>query len=259
MNYFGDEKHIIDWLHTHCERVETITDIDMTAEIVIESIMNPDKWSLWINSANKSDPPPDFYCPEAQVMLEVMRIDDHSFVGKKGGMVNETNARESRIQKKLNQLFPDTDHIVVNAVTDLPGKEDHNYVRYLESMKRITAQHIKHIDLYRKNHPGYKLVFFIFDESSAYCETTNQDVIQNGIKEGQPIEGHKHLFFGDKAMLESLRNVDVDYLLWFAPFKRFFNVDESEQLPSIWFYDLEKVLWDELIEYPIGNMVSMEP
>ena len=23
-------------------------------------------------------------------------------------------------------------------------------------------------------------------------------------------------------------------------------------------YDLEKVLWDELIEYPIGNMVSME-
>ena len=115
-----------------------------------------------------------------------------------------------------------------------------------------------HIVLYRKNHHGYKLVLFIFDESSVYCETTNQDVIQNGIKEGQPIEGHKHLFFGDKAMLESLRNVDVDYLLWFAPFKRFFNVDESEQLPSIWFYDLEKVLWDELIEYPIGNMVSME-
>lgn len=258
MNYFGNEQNIIDWLHTHCMSVAAITDMDDPAETILETIVDPEKWLLWTNSANKGDPPPDFYCSDAQIMMEVMRVDDHTFVGKKGGVVNETNARESKIQRELRQLFPNTNNIVVNAVTDLPGKEDHNYVRYLESIKRVTAQHIKHIELYRKNHPGFKLVFLIFDESSAYFETSNQEVIQNGIKEGQPVEGRKHFFFYDKTLLESLRDVDVDYLLWFAPFKRFFNVDESEQLPSVCFYDLKKLSWDNLIEYPCGNMVSME-
>lgn len=190
--------------------------------------------------------------------MEVMRIDDHSFIGKRGGVINKTNARESKIQKKLGQLFPNTNHIFVNAVTDLPRKEDHNYARYIESIKRVTAQHINHIELYRKNHPGYKLVFLIFDESSAYCETNNKTVIQNGIKENQTIWGKKHFFYADKAILESFREVDIDYLLWFAPFKRFFRVDETEQLPSTWFYDLKKINWTKLIDYPSGNMISVE-
>lgn len=258
MNYFGDENNIISYLHMHCSKVEVLTDIDELATKTIELILNPQKWSLWIDTASKSDPPPDFYCPTEQIMMEVMRIDDHSFIGKKGGVINETNARESQIQKELRQLFPDTNHIIVNAITDLPGKEDHNYSRYLASIKRVTDQHIKHINQYRNNHPGYKLVFLIFDESSAYCETDNQTVIQNGIKKDQPIWGKRHFFFADKAMLESFRDVDIDYLLWFAPFKRYFNVDETEQLPSAWFYDLKKIPWNELIEYQSTDMVSME-
>lgn len=242
MSNFDDEEKIIDWLHMNCVRVAAITGMDDSAETILETIVNPDKWWLWTNSAGKGDPPPDFYCSDEQIMMEVMRIDDHTFVGKKGGVVNETAARESQIQRKLRQLFPNTNNIIVNAVTDLPGREDHNYARYLESIKRVTAQHIKHIELYRKNHPGYKLVFFIFDESSAYIKTSNQELIQKGIKEGQHVEGRKHFFFKDKALLETLRDVDVDYLLWFAPFKHFFNVDESKQLPSVCFYDLKSCL-----------------
>jgi len=128
----------------------------------------------------------------------------------------------------------------------------------LECLKRVVFHHIKHIELYRKNHPKYKLIFFIFDESSAYCETTNKEAIKNGIKKGQCIEGRKHLFYGDKAMLEPFRDVDIDYLFWFAPFKRYFNIYESEQLPSAWFYDLKKMPWDELVVYSADNMVSME-
>lgn len=139
MNYFGDENNIISYLHMHCSKVEVLTDIDELATKTIELILNPQKWSLWIDTASKSDPPPDFYCPTEQIMMEVMRIDDHSFIGKKGGVINETNARESQIQKELRQLFPDTNHIIVNAITDLPGKEDHNYSRYLASIQLLCA------------------------------------------------------------------------------------------------------------------------
>ena len=59
MNYFSDEDNIIDWLHGSCSRISTITDIDDSAKMVIESIFDPNKWNLWVNSAGKHDPPQD--------------------------------------------------------------------------------------------------------------------------------------------------------------------------------------------------------
>lgn len=258
MNYFGDELNIIDWLYMNCTAVSSITAIDETIKTVIDWITNPDKRLLWINCSNKKDPPPDFYCPQAHIMMEVMRVDDREFIGNKGNAVNETNARESIIQRELQKLYPEVNHIVVNANSELRGKEDHNYSRYIECIRRVTSKHIKHIDLYRNNHPGYKLVFFIFDESSAYLQTTDRDATQNGVKKGQAYKGKKHCFQLDKAILESFRNVDIDYLLWYAPFKEFCNIDASEQLPDTWFYDLKNMPWDDLIDYPKDFMVSVE-
>jgi hypothetical protein len=34
-------------------------------------------------------------------MMDVMRVDDHSFENKKGKLVNPTNSRESEIQAEL--------------------------------------------------------------------------------------------------------------------------------------------------------------
>ena len=58
---------------------------------------------------------------------------------------------------------PDADldsiRIVVNAVTDLPSNEDHNYQFYYENFARALEKHIKKIPLYRSNHPDKKLIF----------------------------------------------------------------------------------------------------
>lgn len=89
MNYFGNEKKIINFLHMYCSKVKVFTDIDEAAAKTLELILNPQKRSLWINTSNKNDPPPDFYCPTEKIMMEVMRIDDHSFIGKRGGVINK--------------------------------------------------------------------------------------------------------------------------------------------------------------------------
>ena len=38
----------------------------------------------WINSSGKNDPPPDFYNDKKKLMMDVMRIDDHAYINKKG-------------------------------------------------------------------------------------------------------------------------------------------------------------------------------
>ena len=42
----------------------------------------------WINSSGKSDPPPDMYSNEFNLMIDIMRVDDHTSVNKKGKLYN---------------------------------------------------------------------------------------------------------------------------------------------------------------------------
>ena len=66
--------------------------------------------------------------------------------------------RELRDSGFLN-MFPNVQSVSINAVTDLPEREDHNYQFYIENFKRTIEKHIRSIPLYRKNHPNYKIVF----------------------------------------------------------------------------------------------------
>ena len=122
------------------------------------SLSDEQKFPDWINSSGKGDPPPDFYNPQINMMMDVMRVDDHGHVVGKGKYINPVNQRESQIQRELREsgfldMFPNVQSVFVNAVTDLPEREDHNYQFYVENFKRTLEKHIKSIPLYRKNHP----------------------------------------------------------------------------------------------------------
>ena len=62
----------------------------------------------------------------------------------KGILINPVNMRESKLQKeireKIKESQPDADldsiKIVVNAVTDLPSNQDHNYQFYCANFQR---------------------------------------------------------------------------------------------------------------------------
>lgn len=258
MNFFDDENKIIEWfqLVDHSSVYFPIETNELVA--TFESIHNEKEWTLWTNSSGKSDPPPDFYCDEIKLMMDVMRVDDHAHKNKKGKIVNPTNARESEMQKELRESgildkFPNVKNIICNAITDLPAEQDHNYKFYKNNFIRTIDEHKRKIELYKQNHPNFKIIFFILDESSAYFEAEDKP---QTILEGMPFIGRPHFWFLDKEFLQIFENSKIDYVIWFTPFKH----DElfgGMRLPEIVVFDTTQII-KELQNYVIDKMVSCE-
>ena len=260
MNFFDDESKIIECLQdVQLNKVFLSNDIAAVKEI-FASIHDTEEWKLWSNSSGKSDPPPDFYNDKLKVMMDVMRIDDHAFEKKNGKIVNPTHQKESMIQKEIRKSgmldnFPNVKDVMVTAVTDLPTAEDHNYKFYYSNFERVLMKHNNQIDLYGKNHPGYKTIFLVLDESSAYFEMKSK--MDNGVMKGQP-----HYWFWDNMFVKVLKKLRIDYLIWYAPFKYYEvpNGDEKPDLPEVCVIDIKDITqWDShLISYDMSKMKSVE-
>ncbi len=230
-------------------------------ESIVDKVCNQDEWARWIDSSGKSDPPPDFYSVEYKLMMDVMRVNDHEQKGKKGKLHNPSMAHEREMDKELEQAgvikqLPNA-KVFLSGCTQLPTYEDHNYDLYQKHFKRVISDHIDNIPLYKSNHPGYKVIFFIFDESSAYFEaempidTKKQNII------GERMAGKPHLFFIDVAFLDAFVDKGIDYLFWYTPYKLFENIQPPLELPSLCVYDLAKEL-EQGIKYDVLKMSSVE-
>ncbi len=225
MNLYDDENKIIKYFQDI--PISSIYFPKMSNELkrVFDKIYFIENWLQWRDSSGKDDPPPDFYSDKFGLMMDVMRIDDHAFVTKKGKIINPTNAGESRLRKELEdsgilKQFPNCKNIFVTAKTELSTEEDHNYDFYLSNFERTVKEHIRKIPLYKQNHPKYKLVFFVFDESSAYMETEINSIRKQIHYEHEKIKASPHIHFLDKSFLNIVRNTNIDYLIWFSPFKQ---------------------------------------
>lgn len=191
-----------------------------------------------------------------------MRIDDHAHIDKDGKVKNPTNAMESKLYKELKgsgikERFPNAD-IYINAKTDLPTELDHNYTYYQSNFERVVSGHIKKIPLYQSNHPGYKTIFFVIDESSAYGQAVSERPDINHVKNGDFTEAQMHYFFLDKNFVSVFAGTSVDYLIWFAPFKLFNSTEGIVQLPKAVIYDCKKIQISDMIKYNCDKMVSTE-
>lgn len=260
MNFFDDELKIVEWMQgVKLNRVMLLNDIVAVKEI-FTSIHDKEKWKGWCNSSGKSDPPPDFYNDKLHLMMDVMRVDDHAFENKNGKIVNLTNQRESEIQKEIRKSkildnFPNVGNIIVIATTDLPTDEDHNYIYYHSNFERVLMKHNKQIDLYEKNHPGYKMIFLVLDESSAYYEVGS--IMNNGV-----IKGYLHYWFYDNTFINTLKKLRVDYLIWYTPFKYYETPSGKEKLdlPEVCVFDIKNIIqWGSyLSSYDTSKMKSVE-
>ncbi len=245
MNYFDNEENTIEWFQTTVHKGDVIFPVSsFGAKRVFKSIFKPRRWKFWKSSNGKNDPPPDFYSEKNKFMMEVMRVDDHSRLDQSQKWVNPTNRLESQIQKELRtsgffNSFPKVANVFVNAVTDLPANEDHNYQFYYSGFRHTLKKHIKKIPLYRKNHPGYKVVFFVFDESSAYVQVNDKELINRGMRPGEAFDCQIHPWFIDKRFVDAFRNADIDYLIWYSPFKHI-DLQHPIRIPSVCVYDLKK-------------------
>ena len=190
-----------------------------------------------------------------------MRVDDHGHIDAHGRFVNPVNQRESDIQRELRKSglldnFPNLQSIFVNAVTDLPWKEDHNYDYYLENFMRTLKKHVKSIPIYQENHPGYQTAFFVFDESSNYVLVEDEQLAQTGVKKGQEFFCRPYLHFADKRFVEVIIDANVDYLIWYSPFKHFEST--MPELPNVCIYDVKQIKLESFKDYPRNLIMSTE-
>jgi len=263
MNYFDDEYKIIEYFQeVDCSSVFFPSQSDAAIHI-FESVHDIANWKKWVNSSGKSDPPPDFYCEDYHYMMDVMRVDDHSFKNRKGKLVNPVNMRESKIQtelleKGIPELFPNVNGIIVNAITDLPTQEDHNYRFYKKNFIRAVEQHKHKINLYRANHPDYKLIFFVLDESSGYIQTATPDMAKKKhLEPGERCSGFPHFHFFDEDFLNPVIESDIDFLIWFTPFKYIWAETGLIDLPHVCVYDIKSIKI-ETTKYDENLMISYE-
>ena len=262
MNYFDDESRIVEKIHNTYLYKCAFPNNSVRAKRVLASVCEPHKWEKWHNSSGKADPPPDFFCDEYGLMMDVMRVDDHSFINDKGDVCNPTNQRESMLQKELRakgilDAFPDAKRIMVNAITDLPTVEDHNYQFYYTSFERTVKKHIKSIPIYKRNHPECKIVFLIFDESSGYVKATDSEIDKSSLKRGQSFICEPYLHFVDKRFLSAFQNTDIDYIIWFSP-NKYFQSSSSLKFPNIAVYDVKRYTYKDAVDYPENMIISTE-
>lgn len=191
-------------------------------------------------------------------MMEVMRIDDHAYEDKFGKIINPTLKKEGEIInrfKKLNNI-PDNVNLIVNSVTDLPTSKDHNYDFYVKNFKRVVQKHSDKIDVYRNNHPGHDVIFFIYDESSAYFQCGKHLKINNTERQTMT-SGFPHMFFNDKNFINIIKNCLADYFILYAPNKHIITEKGFLDFPKAIVYNVKKMRKNG-ITYNPNLMVSAE-
>lgn len=105
MNLFDNESSILSFFKDSFMAEETAL-FPYGSELpeLLQRITKESNGAKWVISSGKADPPPDFYCDEFALMMEVMRIDDHAYKNRKGKVINPTNSQESKMQNELQGM-----------------------------------------------------------------------------------------------------------------------------------------------------------
>lgn len=260
MNLYDKEVRIISKFQDLKIKDIRLFPINLKTLLVYRTIHNKRIWKQWIDTSSKKEPPPDFYNNKLKLMIDVMRIDDHSYINEKGRIINRHNERESKLIKELigkNKVFKEIlerGNLHITTYSGVVGREDHNYSLYVSNFKRVVEKHINKIKQYQQNHPGFKTVFVIFDESTPYmklidCEPPKQV--------GDLMHGDLHSWWKDSNMLNIIKDSNIDYLIWMTPFK-LFNSMQSVRYPLAVIYEVSKINFDKNIQYGIDELESME-
>lgn len=251
---FDDENKILDYLNRfetdECLIISDKIDSDnyKKTEKIIESLLDENYMNIWKDNS-KSLLPPDFINKEDNIMMEVMRIDDHSSDGKN----NPVLQKEKQMNKELNTLLgdlPKTVSVFCNPVTDLPTEIDHNYTNYYLSFQRVVRKHASKITKYRKNYPNKELIFLVMDETSGvYFESVNM------------LQSKLHLVFFDNRFVSEFIDLDIDYLIMFMPYNYFNTLEYHNELPHIVIFDIKHLKNGKMmkfIDYDEAKMISSE-
>ena len=263
MKTADNENFILENFRMVSKRETLLLGDNFTCAKIRDSLVNYFKRKHWIDSSAKNAPPPDFYNDKLKMMMDVMRIDDNAYVDKQGKVQNPIYKKENELLKSYlgNDYKKVRDDIscFVIASSGLPTQQDHNFTRYFDNFKRVFEHHNKKVANYKKNHPGYKTIFFVFDESTAYIEALDKQYIKDNPQEGELSCGQPHLACCDKRFLDIIINSEVDYVIWYTPYKLITDINgKMFPLPKVAIIERAKIPQEAFQIYNSDLMISSE-
>lgn len=218
---------------------------------IINTLVSERCFEVWEDNT-KSNAPPDFINKTDLLMMEIMRIDDHSSNGKK----NPYRSEERKMRddwKKIKSCYQNLSqncNVYFDVQTDLPTEKDHNYKNYYTSFQRAIRKHLAKVSTYKSNHPNMKLIFFVMDETSGiYFERHLLNA------------GRIHRVFADNRFVNEFLNSKLDYLILFTPYNHFQAAGSIQKLPHLIIYDIANMKKNKEIkftDYDEMKMISSE-
>ena len=259
---FSDEENIINIFRIMCPRVYKFCPDNKSPFVkrLNNTIVNEARWSQWVNNSGNTNKPPDYYNDREKLMMEVMRVDHYMFMDKKGKPHNKNAENIAKVVKELindgKESFLEN-NLIIGAVETEDHESEYNYKQYLESFKRVLKHHIDMIPNYRANYPGYKLIFMIFDESSSYGIARDQSELSNGHFKPKMFDDHVYHFpCMDEKFFSVIRDIDVDQIIWLAPFKSI--TTNVGPMPDCQLMIIDPHIEIETIEYDPEQVICLE-
>lgn len=215
------------------------------------------KWSKWSVNNSHSAEPPDYFSQSLKLMFDVMRINDsETMITTKRGKTRPYNPilkKEREQIRELKKYFPNVaeENILVNVEPDGDYDKTHNYQNYYRHAQKVFSAHIGRIPRCRELHPGFKMGFLVMDETESYLQHKHigDAVTPFDTNKIYQVLSTPHIPFLDERFMRCLIASDLDFLIWFMPYKH--NEKMAVQPPEVCFIDLKnKKTQTYLRQYP---------
>ena len=231
---------------------------------ILKQLLKRKYITSWKDSSGKDAPPPDFYSKKFKLMADIMQVNDSERSKKKNiQRTADAESYNSLIQSGILDKFPNIEQIeIINPCPEITTNQHHRYSWYVKSFNRIVKKHKDSITLYKKNHPGYDIIFIIYDESEPYSQLPSCLVNLSNIQVGDEFLGELHYPFLDKNIMDVFIDSDIDYVVWYMNNKTIQCVDtngnyQQKQLPKIVVFKPSELHTVPFQEYFSCRMVSV--
>lgn len=210
---------------------------------VILSIHNKEKWKKWTSIENEKK----FFNDELSLVMEINTLNDNDVEN------NKCQVKDSQI-KSLGKIFKDFDNdLYKNSIGD-----SNSYGNYISNLEKIIKNYNQKSDLIKQNNPNKKLVFYLYDETSAYVEMFQEVNPISLITNDNKIK-KIHCHFFDKEIMDIVFKCKADYFLWYSPNKNLTINGVTDTPPIMYVYDannkIEKDILNEVVQYDKDKMM----
>ncbi|MBQ6654605.1 MAG: hypothetical protein IJM79_03680 [Erysipelotrichaceae bacterium] len=196
--------------------------------------------ALYKSWTNNTESRPDYINNIRKEMIEIMRFDDYV---SNGFSQNQVESR--KIKAMLNRYIeqngqiPDKDKVIFFPDVTLDNRSKSDLTMYYDNFERVVRNHSAKVVDYRKNYPGYKVSFLLFDESPSYYETKER--LQHSPKPGD-LTGRcrRYLPMYDKRFVDVVKSIDADYVIWATPYHDY-NVLSPLVTKTVFLIDVPKL------------------